>query len=98
MPRTKASTSTPATGHSKGSSQVAFALGGLQAHLAGGAADPAQHEAISARQPSGEQAQALLPVAIFEALDQIAHGLRIACHGPRPVIGWRRGNRCRLPA
>jgi len=45
------------------------------------------------RKPTIEQPEPFLPVAVFEALDEIAHGLRIARHGPRPVVDWGRGNR-----
>lgn len=30
-----------------------------------------------------------VPIPIFEALHELAHGLRIARHGPRPVVDWR---------
>jgi hypothetical protein len=45
-------------------------------------------------EPAGEQGQSLMPIAIFEALDKLAHGVRIARRCPRAVVDWRRGD-CR---
>jgi hypothetical protein len=63
-------------------------------------AAPARHEVgigkelgTGPRQPATEEWEALVAVAIFEALDQIAHGCGIARNGSRPIVDWGLGDR-----
>jgi len=47
------------------------------------------------RHPPPEQGYAFMPIPIFESLDQLAHGRRIARGGPPSVVDWGFGHgRC----
>ncbi len=49
-------------------------------------------------EPAREQGEALVPVTIFEALDKLAHGVRIMRRCSRAVVNWGRGDgSCREP-
>jgi hypothetical protein len=41
---------------------------------------------------SAKQQRTLVPIAVSEALDKLAHGRGIARHGPRPVVDWGLGD------
>jgi len=43
-------------------------------------------------QPKPEQWKTFVPIPIFEALDQLAHGRRIARRSARPVVNWKLGD------
>ncbi len=43
-------------------------------------------------QPAAEEWQTFVPIPVFEALDQLAHGRGIARDGARPVVQWGLGD------